>query len=66
MDMKYAQSQFIRNGVNSQPIPFLIFQHFFTSFRFLALQFYIVTVSEILGKKSLLRGGTPQLGSNHL
>ena len=41
----YTQCQFIRNGVESQLVLFLIFYSFLTSLCFLISKFFIVTVS---------------------
>ena len=43
--VNYTQSQFIRNGVNSQLVPFLIFSRISTSFCFLIFEDYMVDVS---------------------
>ena len=44
-NMVYTQSQFIRNAVNSQLVPFLIFSRISTSFCFLIFEDYMVDVS---------------------
>ena len=43
--LDHTQCQFIRNTVNFQLVPFLIFYHILTPLCFLALEFFIVTVS---------------------